>query len=195
MSGAANETPGETPDEVLVVAAILGDLQAFDDLTMRYRAAVVRLAEHLAGEAEAQDVAQDALLLAFRALPSIDEPAKFAAWLMAITRNCALRVRTRASRREAWRVDLDDYLLERLGVFTLPYDTLRDDQEHVRRALALLPESYAGVLRLRFLDEMPLRRIAGFLDLPMSTVKWRIHKGRALLKRALNRLDPSFDDD
>ena len=59
----------EPPDEVLVVAAILGDLDAFDELAARYRAAVVRTAQAIVGREDAEDVAQDALLLAFKALP------------------------------------------------------------------------------------------------------------------------------
>lgn len=73
----------EPPDEVLVVAAILGDFDAFDDLVSRYRAAVVRAAQAIVGREDAEDVAQDALLLAFKALPSIEDPGKFAAWLSA----------------------------------------------------------------------------------------------------------------
>src|SRR5215207_1140603 len=81
----------EPPDEFLVVAAILGNLDAFEQLVVRYRPAVVRLARTIVGSDYAEDVAQDSLLLAFKALPGIDEPSKFAAWLSAITRHRALR--------------------------------------------------------------------------------------------------------
>ncbi|HMB90757.1 MAG TPA: hypothetical protein VKP65_07915, partial [Rhodothermales bacterium] len=59
----------ETPDEVLVVAAILGDFDAFDVLVRRYRAAVIRTAQSIVAANDAEDVAQDALLLAFKGLP------------------------------------------------------------------------------------------------------------------------------
>src|ERR1044072_9207614 len=105
--------PGaEPPDEVLVVASIIGDLDAFDLLATRYRAAVVRAAQAVVGREDAQDVAQDALLLAFKALPSIEDPAKFAAWLSAITRHRALRFGKRESTHRKGRVDLDGFLLE-----------------------------------------------------------------------------------
>jgi DNA-directed RNA polymerase specialized sigma24 family protein len=55
----------EPPDEVLVMAAILGDLEAFGDLAERYRAAAVRTAQAIVGREDAEDVAQDAHLLAF----------------------------------------------------------------------------------------------------------------------------------
>ena len=83
--------PPESPDELLVMAAILWNLEAFEHLVVRYRPAVVRLARSIVGAECAEDVAQDSLLLAFKALPSIEEPRKFAAWLSAITRHRALR--------------------------------------------------------------------------------------------------------
>jgi RNA polymerase sigma-70 factor, ECF subfamily len=49
-------------------------------------------------------------------------------------------------------------------------------------ALESLPPDYAMPLRLRFLDEMPLNRIAAFMGIPLSTVKWRIHHGKKLLR-------------
>src|SRR5580765_307645 len=94
---------GEPPDEVLVVAAILGDLDAFDELASRYRAAVVRTAWAIVGREDAEDVAQDSLLLAFKALPSIEDPTKFAAWLAAITRHRAMRFGKRESVRRRTR--------------------------------------------------------------------------------------------
>src|SRR5687767_6760783 len=84
-------TRTESPDEVLVLAVILGNLEAFEQLVVRYRPAVVRLARTIVGANDAEDVAQDALLLAFKALPTIEDPSRFAAWLSAITRHRALR--------------------------------------------------------------------------------------------------------
>src|SRR5262245_36610972 len=80
-------------DEELVIGALLGDLGAFDELVRRFRGAVVAVAEGVLGSRElALDVAQEALLLAFKALPQLDDPARFPAWLCAITRNRARRV-------------------------------------------------------------------------------------------------------
>ena len=94
-------TPSESPDELLVIGAILGNLDAFEQLVVRYRPAVVRLARTIVGADHAEDVAQDSLLLAFKALPSIEEPRKFAAWLSAITRHRAMRFGKSGSTGEA----------------------------------------------------------------------------------------------
>jgi RNA polymerase sigma-70 factor (ECF subfamily) len=171
----------ESPDEVLVVAAIVGDLQAFDRLVLRYRAAVVRVAASIAGREYAEDVAQDAWLLAFKALPSIEEPRKFAAWLAAITRHRAMRFGKSESKLRAQRVALDDVLIEKVEALSKPATDRIEDLE-LREALETLPVDYGLTLKLRFLDEMPLERIAAFVGAPLTTVKWRLHQGKKLLR-------------
>jgi RNA polymerase sigma-70 factor, ECF subfamily len=178
----------EMPDEVLVVAAILGDLSAFDELVARYRAAVVRVAQSIVGREDAEDVAQDALLLAFKALPSIEDPAKFAAWLSVITRHRAMRFSRRDARWQKGRVELDELLLEQFGALSRPLLDESGGDEEISLALENIPADYALVLRLRFLDEMPLKRVAAFLGLSLATVKWRAHRGKRLLRERVELL-------
>jgi len=161
-------------------------LDAFDELVLRYRTAVVRLARAIIGRNDAEDVAQDAFLLAFKALPSIDDPAKFGAWLYAITRHRALRLSKQASGARAL-VGLDEVLVERLESLSGPFI---DDgqQKEVQLALERLPERYALVMKLRFLDDMPVKRVAAFLSLPVSTIKWRLHQGKKLLRHQIELL-------
>ena len=171
----------ESPDELLVIAAILGNLEAFEELVLRYRPAVVRLARTIVGVADAEDVAQDSLLLAFKALPGIEEPRKFPAWLSAITRHRALRFSKSETAQLSKRVALDEALLERIEALAKPVAEKERDESMIQ-ALDSLPADYAMPLRLRFLDEMPLSRIAAFMGVPLSTVKWRIHHGKKLLR-------------
>lgn len=178
----------EPPDEVLVVAAIFGDLQAFDQLMLRYRTAVARVATGIVGREHAEDVAQDAWLLAFKALPSIEEPRKFAAWLSAITRHRAMRFGKSESSLRSRRVALDEVLIEKLEAMSPPLAARIEDRE-LLEALEGLPADYALVLKLRFLDEMPLKRIAAFLGTPLTTVKWRLHQGKRLLRERLAPLN------
>lgn len=177
-------TRSESPDEVLVLAAILGNLEAFEELVVRYRPAVVRLARSITGADHAEDVAQDALLLAFKALPGIEEPRKFPAWLSAITRHRALRFSKSETAQMRKRVALDEALLEKIEALAKPLAEKERDEEMIE-ALESLPSDYAMPLRLRFLDEMPLNRIAAFMGIPLSTVKWRIHHGKKLLREKI----------
>src|SRR6476620_11153191 len=178
-------TRSETPDEVLVLAAILGNLEAFEELVIRYRPAVIRLARTIVGADHAEDVAQDSLLLAFKALPSIDEPRKFAAWLSAITRHRATRFSKAETVPLKPRVALDDALLENIEALTKPLE-LKERDESMIGALESLPLDYSMPWRLHFLEEMPLKRRAAFMGVPLSTVKWRIHHGKKLLREMLS---------
>src|SRR5204863_4458501 len=139
-------------------------------LASRYRAAVVRTAQAIVGREDAEDVAQDALLLAFKALPSIEEPPKFAAWLSAITRHRAFRFGKRERSHQSGRIDLDEFLLEQVHSLAHPLVAASEGDDELKLGLEALPADYALVLRLRFFDEMPLKRIAAFLGTPLSTV-------------------------
>ena len=178
----------EAPDELLVVAAILGNLEAFEQLVVRYRPAVVRLARTIVGTDDAEDVAQESLLLAFKALPSIEEPGKFAAWLSAITRHRALRFSKSEMVQTKNRVALDEALLEKIEALAKPIAEKERDEAMIK-ALDSLPPDYAMPLRLHFLDDMPQNRIAAFMGVPLSTVKWRIHHGKKLLRTKLESMN------
>jgi RNA polymerase sigma-70 factor (ECF subfamily) len=178
----------ESPDELLVIAAILGNLDAFEQLVVRYRPAVVRLARTIVGPDDAEDVAQDSLLLAFKALPGIEEPRKFAAWLSAITRHRALRFNKSETAHMTKRMALDEALLEKIEALAKPLAEKERDEAMIE-ALDSLPSDYAMPLRLRFLDEMPLNRIAAFMGVPLSTVKWRIHHGKKLLRAKVESMN------
>ena len=174
----------ELPDEVLVVAAILGDLDAFDELTLRYRPAVVRTAEAIVGREDAEDVAQDSILLAFKALPSIDDPSRFPAWLTVITRHRALRYIKKRNRER--HLPLDSLLIDRLQALSAPPLADREaENAELLAAMDRLPPEYALVLRLQFFDGMPQSRIAAALSVPVSTVKWRVYRGKQVLGELL----------
>jgi RNA polymerase sigma-70 factor (ECF subfamily) len=78
-------------------------------------------------------------------------------------------------------VALDEALLEKIEALARPLAEKERDEALIK-ALDSLPSDYAMPLRLRFLDEMPLNRIAAFMGIPLSTVKWRIHHGKKLLR-------------
>lgn len=174
------------PDEMLALAAVLGDLRSFDALVLRYRAAAYRVAQSIAGTEPAEDAVQESFLLAFKALPSLEEGGKFASWLYAITRHVALRMSQRLRQESDRRVDLDLALLEQSEALAQPFAPADDfETAWVRAAVDALEDEYRLILKLRFYDDMPLKRIAGFLDLPLTTVKWRLHRAKQLLREQL----------
>jgi RNA polymerase sigma-70 factor (ECF subfamily) len=181
------QADADTPDEILVIAAILGDLTAFDVLVRRYRAAVIRSARRIVPPDDADDVAQQALLLAFKALPSLEEPGKFPAWLHAITRRSAFRFQDRSRAHQRGRMALDEAILQQVPALNHP--AAGDSRgEELQRALDGISQDYALVLRLHFLDDMPLKRIADFLGISLATVKWRVYQGKKLLREQFKKL-------
>jgi RNA polymerase sigma-70 factor (ECF subfamily) len=188
-----NGTYTEASDDALVVAALIGDLAAFDEIVRRFRGAVTQVAlQQLGGadRARAEDVAQETFLLAFKALPQLGDPTRFAPWLHAIARNRARRVGDQ-DRRAA---PTEPTEMDRLLIASSPSlsQTAADEAasglaDRLIEALGALAPEYRTPLRLFYFDEWPVARIAGFLSLPVTTVKWRLHQGRALLRSRLAR--------
>jgi RNA polymerase sigma-70 factor, ECF subfamily len=177
----------EFEDEKLVVAALLGDVAAFDVLVLRYRPAVLAAVSRQISRRElAEDVCQEAFLLAFKALPQLADRSRFPAWLHAIARRQAIRYSRGEAR--ASHTPLDELILEHSEVLGQSgWEALerKADQVWVRDAMATLSEEFQLVLTLRYWSEMPLERISAFLGLPLSTVKWRLHRARALMRERL----------
>lgn len=169
---------GQADDGQLAVWARDGCREAFDELARRYRGGVFLIARQTLGNSwRAEDVAQEALLAAFRALPTLTDPARFGAWLAAITRHRARRV----ARQESRFVPLEPAHLDSLQA------TADSAPEELAEAFDALGGDYQVVLRLRYWEEWSVAQIASFLSLPVTTIKWRLHYGREVLRRRLSR--------
>jgi len=138
------------------------------------------------GSSLAEDVVQDALLLAHRELTSLQDRAKFSRWLLAITRWRALRVARLESRHALGRVTLDESYLETLSHLASDPRQPGAGDELLLAALESIPPEYAEVIRYHFLHDMPQQKIAEFLDIPLSTVKWRCFRAKEILRCTLS---------
>ena len=144
---------------------------------------------------DAEDLVQEAALLAFRAFHSFEPGTNFKAWYLKILTNQFLqRVRRQEHRPEL--VNLDD--VPELHLFTQtakaglhgdgdPVATLfnRLDEEQVAQAMASLPEEFRVVTVMYFMEELQYDEIAALLGRPVGTVRSRLHRGRKLLQKAL----------
>ena len=180
----------EANDAELVIAALAGNTQAFDVLVTRYRRAMLTIAQQIVrNPTDAEDVVQDALLRAFEALPQLSDLNRFGAWLHSITRNRALRYHKNASRYQP-QEDMEPYVNRQTDTSaTDPADIVERELtlQAIRDAIQELPTDYQAVIELYYWAEMPQKRIAEFLSLPLTTVKWRLHKAKELLKTILEK--------
>ncbi len=173
-------------DVLVVLAAMAGDLEAFDELVLRYRPAVLALAYQVSGSwDDAEDATQETFLIALKALPTLRDPHKFGAWLYAIARHQAMKHLNHKQRwefdellLERWEAQVEEDIFERMEK--------RERYEQLHKALQDLPEMYRLVIWLHYFEDMPLKRIASFLGVPLTTVKWRMHEAKRLLKERLN---------
>jgi RNA polymerase sigma-70 factor (ECF subfamily) len=180
-----DRTVEDVPDEILVSLAIDGDRDAFDRLARRHRHLAFRAAALIVGREQAEDVVQDALLLAFRTLATLRERAKFPRWLATIARFRALRMSQDERRYRARTVQLDSLPLATLSdLACAPRETgIGDDV--LRPALARIPPNYAEVIRLHYFHGFPHQKIAAFLAVPVATIRWRCFRGKELLRNVL----------
>ena len=180
-------------DEEVTRVAQLGSLEAYDELVRRFRGAVLMVArQFLDSRQVAEDVAQEAFVLAFQGLAQLQDPAKFPGWLYAITRHRARRVGPREVRHQP----TEDSVLERL--MAGPQDDHAPDpleavmeaetQAAIQTLLADLSPEIRTVMHLFYYEQMPTARIATFLSLPLTTVKWRLFAGRKQLSRPISEL-------
>lgn len=185
-----NQELTDANDAELVVAALAGNTQAFDVLVTRYRRAMLTVAQQIVrNPTDAEDVVQEAFLRAFESLPQLSDLNRFGAWLHSITRNRALRYYRSASRYQP-QEDMEPYL-------NRAADTSAEDPAHIvereltqqaiRDAIQELPDDFRAVIELYYWADMPQKRMAEFLSLPLTTVKWRLHKAKELLKTTLER--------
>jgi RNA polymerase sigma-70 factor (ECF subfamily) len=192
-SDVAPDCWAELTDGELVVATVMGALAAFDELVRRYRPAVRLAARRYAGDEDAvEDLCQEAFLRAFQALSQLAEPERFAAWLHAIVRNLALRERRNGARRHERFSPLDQLLLEEvIALDPSPAEELErsEAQRIVGDAIEALPPAYRDLLYLHYWEGMPLPRVAAFVHLPLTTVKWRLRSARERLRRELEVLE------
>jgi RNA polymerase sigma-70 factor (ECF subfamily) len=183
-------TDGEWSEREAVTAAQSGDFRAFDGLVRRYRPGVVMVARQYLGSREAaEDVVQDAFVTAYKALPQLRTVELFPAWLGAIVRHRCLRAR---DGERAAPLPLDRLILRYAPSIVADID-LAQRRGAVRCAITCLPEEQRACVELHYLDEWPVRQIAAFLGLTVTTVKWRLHAARGRLRQVLepHLADPS----
>ncbi len=185
------------PDDAqLVERTLAGDQQAFGELVTRYNSRVLGFFYgRLRAGAEAEDLAQEVFLGAYRSLGSLRNPSLFGYWLMRIARGrlidhlrrqqCRPRLFS-SSTQEPDGVDLTELAPD-------PRPGPREDasREQLRRVvlheLGRLDESHRAVLTMRLIDERSSEEIAGLLGLKPALVRLRLYRGLRRLRKALAR--------
>ncbi len=177
----------EDDEPELIRAAASGDARAFAKLTERHVAAVARRLSHLVGPGGAvDDLVQETLIRALRALPRFRGESPLRPWLLRIATSVA-RDEQRRARRSIWRLFVEpDEIDQALAVDGRGPDAWAD-LTTVHRALRRLSPRLAEVVILFELEGASLAEIAADLEVPIDTVGSRLRRGRERLRALLER--------
>lgn len=181
---------------------MVGDEKAFRTIMKRYNQRLYRMARSVVGnDAEAEDVVQEAYLRAFTHLDGFRGEATLSTWLTRITINEALG-RLRSRRR---RAALASSVAVEGPILQFPLNSLDADPERamaqrqildlIEQATDDLPETYRVVFVARVIEGLSVEETADLLDLRAATVKSRLHRARALVRKHLDaRIGPVLLD-
>jgi RNA polymerase sigma-70 factor, ECF subfamily len=172
---------------------IKGDQDAFGEIVEIYKNSVYQLCYRMIGnQHEAEDLAQEAFLRAYVNIKSFNQELKFSTWLFRIATNlCIDRIR---KKKPDYYLDAEVSGTEGLTMYSqipsstpLPESQLESLELHatVQKEILKLPEKYRSVIVLKYIEELSLNEISEILDLPLGTVKTRIHRGREALRQQL----------
>ena len=173
------EAPGDDAADAARAAA--GDLASFDRIVARWQDRLVGLAWRFSRDrTAAEDMAQEALVKAFRSIASFRGEAKFSTWLTAVALNT---YRSRLRREGPPLLGLD--AVKAFGSLPGAQDQLEDEEraEAVRRAVVALPARYRDAIIVYYFHERDLAESARVLGVSEGTLKAHLHRGRGLLRR------------
>jgi len=187
-------------DQELILRVQRGDKRAFDLLVLKYQQKVINLvSRYVRDSSEAQDVAQEAFIKAYRALPRFRGDSAFYTWLYRIAINTAKNHIVSQSRRppsNGVETEVAEQLDAgvRLQEHATPENFLLEEEiaQTVRQAIADLPDDLRTAITLRELEGLSYEEIANTMSCPVGTVRSRIFRAREAIDAKLKPLlEPS----
>lgn len=188
-----SSTPGRSEAEI-IAGILAGETQLYHELIRPYERSVYVMAlSYMKNEAEAEDVAQESFIKAFRNLATFRGDAKFSTWLISITLNEA---RNRLRRQGIVRMQSLDEPPDEEGSVSpallrdwreIPSDSVEraEVRRLIQKAVETLPEIYKQVFLLRDIEELDVNETAQTLSISISNVKVRLHRARMMLQKEL----------
>lgn len=171
-------------DEALVRRAKRGDTRAFAELVRRNQGSVYGLAYRFMGEpASAEDMAQEAFLKGFRLLKGFRGDCQFSTWMYRVTSSVCLT--ELAKRKKRGEVALDK---QAEHGYEDDSAELHDRRALVRECVESLPERYATIVTMYYLQQLPYEEIAAAMDIPIGTLKTWMFRARKQLRAKLEEV-------
>lgn len=181
-------------DNYLLEKIKLGDAQAIVDLINKYKDKVYYLGYRMLGnKEEAEDICQETFIKVYSNLDKYDKEYKFSTWVYKIATNLCID-RIRKNKRTIYSLDNNWNSEEDLDWYsTVPDKNLTPEDEVllneknylIQQSFNKLPVKYRTIMTLRYIDGLSLQEICDIVDLPITTVKTRLHRGREYMRKSL----------
>ena len=182
-------------DEQLIARTVSGEQEAFGMLILKYQPRLYNAMVHfLRNQSEAEDVVQDAFVLALTKLESFKGNSQFYTWLYRIAHNAAIS----KLRKKRPTKSLDQGLSDDSSPgFSVPDGGERpgerlEKEEQIQtlmEAMGRLSDEHRSILILREMESMDYEAIAGVLQLPVGTVRSRLHRARGCLREMMESME------
>ncbi|MDP4163218.1 MAG: RNA polymerase sigma factor SigW [Bacillota bacterium] len=173
-----------------------GDQNAFGEIVEIYKDSLYQVCYRILGNRqEAEDAAQEAFIRAYVNINSFNIELKFSTWIFRIATNlCIDRIRRK---KPDFYLDAEVSGTQGLTMYSQiasedPLTEARVEsmelQDTIQKEILKLPEKYRIAIVLKYIEDLSLNEISEILDLPLGTVKTRIHRGRDLLRKQLQHV-------
>ena len=160
----------------------------FDEIVENYSDFVYNVAYRMMGKPEdAEDVSQDAFISAYRAFERFRGESKVTTWLYRITVNAALRkLRKEKKARTLTSTGLDDVVIADWSDAPERFATNSELGNKIKEGIAMLPADLQAAVVLRDVEELSNSEAADILDITVSSLKSRLHRGRILIRKHMD---------
>jgi RNA polymerase sigma-70 factor, ECF subfamily len=177
-------------DSELVLGLQAGDLEALGTLYDRHRGLVFRTALAITGDADAAaDLLQEVFLRLHRFASHVDCGRPLEPWLYRMTTNLSYTWVKRHNRLLRPLEDVADWITGNRKDLPAVRSEMNESWRHIQQALSSLPLSHRGVVVLYYIDDLSIQEISEILEIPVGTVKSRLHYSRQALKKSLDILE------
>jgi RNA polymerase sigma-70 factor (ECF subfamily) len=177
----------------LLRRCIKGDALAWEALVRRLQGRVYAVARfYLRDGEEARDIAQEALIRVYRSLNTFRMGTNFTAWVLRITRNCAIdRLRQLRASPSTEELPEDDLVADAACILAQPAE-VGESHQLLYRAMELMTPAHREMILLKDIQGLEQKEIAEMLSLPLGTVKTRASRARIELARRILDIDPTY---
>ncbi|MCB1167362.1 MAG: sigma-70 family RNA polymerase sigma factor [Leptospiraceae bacterium] len=173
-------------EKSLIEKTLKGDQRAFMELVTPYRTRLVRKAISMLGNPQdAEDILQEALVTAYRALKSFRGESGIYTWLYRIVVNKCRDFHRSKKNAPSDSLDNVAFMIHDERIDLEKNLELSTESTYLIQQINTLDERYREILVMRYFDDLSYQEIAGILDIQVGTVKSRLFKARELLKRAI----------